>query len=94
VVQEFNITGPNKGQITKGYTVECGIIDMTQLDQREPNTQIRTRKLWMPCGKVSVPTHQTIEQVKEEWKQMVKDGQLSLGESCYLQTLVKYHRGW
>jgi len=65
VVQEFNIPVSNKGQIAKGYTVECGIIDMTQLDQREPNTQIRARKLWMPCGKVSVPTHQTIEQVKE-----------------------------
>ena len=44
-------------------------IPIPQLDQREPNTQIRTRKLWMPGGKVSVPTHQTIEQVKEEWQQ-------------------------
>jgi len=34
----------------------------------------------MPGGEVSVPTHQTIEQVKEEWQQMANDGQLSLGE--------------
>ena len=40
---------------------------------------------------MSVPTHQTIEQVKEEWQQMVNDGQLSLCEPCYPQTLVKYH---
>jgi len=46
----------------------------------------------MPGGEVSVPTHQTIEQVKEEWQQMANDGQLSLGEPSNASQIQ--HTGW
>ena len=44
----------------------------------------------MPDGQVSVPVHRTVEGVKEDWKEMIKLGKLTLGEPCYPQTLCKY----
>ena len=41
-------------------------------------------------GGLSVPTHRTVEGVKEDWKQMITSGELTLGEPCHPQTIAKY----
>jgi len=43
----------------------------------------------MPGGNVSVPTHRTVEEIKEDWDNMVKEGELTLGEPCYPHTLIR-----
>lgn len=84
--REFSIPGKNKG---KEFAVENGI-DVFQLDHRPANTRLRARKLKMPGGGISVPVHRTIQGVKEDWKQMIASGELTLGEPCHPQTITKY----
>lgn len=86
LAREFNIPGRNNGQVV---AVENGI-DVFMLDHRPSNTRLRARKLRMPGGQISVPAHRTVEGVKEDWKRMIKLGELTLGEPCYPQTLCKY----
>ena len=87
--REFNIPGKNKGHVVKEFSKEHGI-DVFQLDNRSPNTRLRARKLWMPGGNVSVPTHRTVEGIKEDWDNTIKEGELTLGEPCYPHTLIRY----
>ncbi len=45
----------------------------------------------MPGKDISVPSHLTPEQIKEEWLQMIQTGELTLGEQCHPCTIQKYH---
>lgn len=56
VAKEHNIPGSNCGQILKEFAAENGI-DIFELDKRQPNTRARAKKLRMPGGEISVPTH-------------------------------------
>ena len=86
--REFNIPNKKKGQIVKEFTKE-NRVDVYQLDYRPANSQLRRRKLRMPGGQVSVPTHRTVEGVKQDWNSLIELGELSLGEPCYTHTLIK-----
>ena len=37
---------------------------------------------------MSVPIHRTVEGVKQDWNNLIELGELSLGEPCYLHTLI------
>ena len=75
--REFNVPAANKGQVVKKYAKACGI-DVLQLDCHPPNSRLRARKLRMQD--VSIPTHRTVEGIKEDWHTMIEKGELSLGE--------------
>ena len=68
---------------------------MFKLDNRPSSTRLRARKLKMPGHQVSVPVHRTVEGVKEDWKEMIDVGELTLGEPCYPHTICKFtiHNG-
>ena len=51
---------------------------------------MRARKLKMPEGEVSVPTHSTVQQIKEDYSEMIANGTLTLGEPCHPNILVRY----
>ena len=72
LANEFNIPGSNRGQTVKEFATENSI-DSNQLDQRPASTQLRARKLRMPGGKVSVPTHQAAEAIKKDWDEMITE---------------------
>lgn len=61
--REFNIPGKNMGQVVKEFATENGL-NVIELGHHPPNTRLRARKLRMPGGSVSVPTHRTVEEVK------------------------------
>ncbi len=63
---------------------------MFKLDQRPSGTKLRARKLRMPGGQVSVPTHRTVVGIKEDWGKMLEAGELTLGQPCFPQQLKKY----
>ena len=86
--REHNIPGRNGGQVAKEYAEENGI-DVFNLDNRREKTRIIARKLKMTGG-VSVPTHSTVTQIKEDFSKMITDGTLTLGEPCHPHTLVRY----
>ena len=44
----------------------------------------------MPGGDISVPTHRTVEGVKEDWGKMIQSGEVTLGEPCYPHTITQY----
>ena len=87
--REHGIPGRNRGQVAKEFAKENGI-DVFELDKRPENTRIRARKLRMPGGDISVPTHSTVEQIKENCSQMIVDGTLTLGEPCHPHLMVRY----
>ena len=86
---EFNIPGSNKGQVAKEFAIHNGL-DVFSLDKRPKSTRIRARKLRMPGGEISVPTHRTVEGIKEDWTKMIQSGELTLGEPCYPHTITRY----
>ena len=94
IAREFNIPGSNGGQIVKEFASENDI-SVLDLDKRPPNTRIRARKLRMPGGEVSVPTHRTEKGVKDDWQKMIESGEFTLGEPCYPHKLIRYtvHNG-
>ena len=87
--REFSIPDKNRGQVVKEFAAENGV-NVFELDRRPANTRLRARKLRMPGGGISVPTHRTAEGVKEDWKQMIASGELTLAEPCHHQTITKY----
>ena len=80
--REHGIPGRNIGQVAKEFAKVNGI-DVFGLDKRPENTRVRAQKLRMPGGDISVPTHSTVEQIKENCSQMMADGTLTLGEPCH-----------
>lgn len=65
-------------------------IDVVQLDHREPNTRMRRRKLRLPGNSISAPVHTTVEGIKDEWSNMIRTGELSVGEECTPHIITKY----
>ena len=88
--REHCIPGKNNGQVVKEFAEQNGI-DTFQMDRRQPGTRMRARKLKMPGKDISVPSHLTPEQIKEDWLQMIQTGELTLGEQCHPCTIQKYH---
>ena len=86
--RKHGTAGKNAGQVAKEFARESGI-DVFSLDNRRENTRVRARKLKMTGG-VSVPTHSTVTQIKEDFSNMIQDGTLTLGEPCHPHTLVRY----
>ena len=86
--KEFHIQGSNKGQIVEEFAIENGI-DVTKLDQRPKKKRARARKLKLPGAGISVPTHPTVKEIKDEWQNMLNDGELTLGEPCHPQTITR-----
>ena len=39
---------------------------------------------------MSVPTHQTVDGIKEDWAALIASGIFTLGEPCHPHTLKKY----
>lgn len=87
--REFNVPGRNKGQVVKEFAMENNI-NVFELDHRPAGVRMRARKLRMQGGEVSVPTHKTVERIKEDWQKMIESGELTLGEPCYPHTIKKY----
>ena len=87
--RHHGIPGKNGGQVAKEFAKENDI-DVSKLDGRATSTRIRARKLRIPGGDVSIPTHSTVEQIKKDWSQMIVDGSLTLGEPCHPHVLVRY----
>ncbi len=85
---EFHIKGSNRGQIVKEFAIENDI-DVTELDKRPMKNRLRARKLKLPGVGISVPTHPTATEIKKEWQNMLRNGQLTLGEPCHPQTITK-----
>ena len=83
------VPGWNKGQVAKEFAIHNGL-DVFSLDKRPKSTRIRARKLRMPGGEISVPTHRTVEGIKEDWTKMIQSGELTLGEPCYPHTITRY----
>ena len=89
IARQYHVPGKNKGQVVKEFAKENGI-EVFKLDNRPCNTRLRARMLRMPSGQISVPVHRTVEGVKNDWKEMIEKGELTLGEPCYPHTLRKY----
>ncbi len=70
----------------KEFTKGIGI-DVTQLDKRPIKIRARARKLRMPGAGISVPTHPTVQGINEEWSNMISQGELTLREPCYPQSI-------
>lgn len=87
--REFGVPGRNKGQVVKEFAMENDV-NVFDLDKRPPNTRVRARKLRMPGGAVSVPTHRSVGGIKEDWAALIASGELTLGEPCHPHTLKKY----
>jgi hypothetical protein len=85
---EHGITGRNRGQIVKEFAMEIGI-DVQKCDKRASNQRVRARKLKLPGAGITVPTHRSVEGIKEDWAKMISEGQLTLGELCAPYTLKK-----
>ena len=81
VPREHGITARNGGQIVKEFAAENGF-DTTKLDRRTEKRRMRARKLKMPGGEISVPCHKTIEMIKFDTEDMLRSGELTLGEPC------------
>lgn len=86
VAKEHNIPGSNCGQILKEFAAENGI----DVFKRQPNTRARAKKLRMPGGEISVPTHRTEKGIKTDIENMINSGELCIGESCVPYSITKY----
>ena len=75
--------------MAKEFAKENGI-DVFSIDNRAASIRMRACKLKMPGGEVSVPTHSTVQQIKENYSEMIANGTLTLGEPCHPHVLVRY----
>ena len=89
VAREHGITARNGGQIVKEFVTEIGF-DTTILERKTEGKRMRAKKLKMLGGEISVPCHKTASMIKSEWTDMIRSGQLTLGEPCAPYTLTKY----
>ena len=44
----------------------------------------------MPGGEISVPCHKTVDTIKSDWVDMIRSGELTLGEPCAPYTLTNF----
>ena len=81
VAREHGITARNGGQIVKEFAAENGF-DTAHFDGRRGGRRMRAKKLKMPGGEISVPCHKTVSMIKLDWEDMIRSGELTLGEPC------------
>lgn len=89
VAREHGITARNGGQIVKEFATEMGF-DTNSFDIKNGRTRMRAKKLKMPGGEISVPCHKTASMIKSDWADMIRSGELTLGEPCAPYTLTRY----
>ena len=41
-------------------------------------------------GEISIPYHKTVDTIKSDWADMIRSGELTLGEPCAPYTLTNY----
>ena len=87
--RDHNIPGSNGGQVVKEFARESNI-DTIRLDGRQPNVRQRMRKRRLHGGEISAPAYPTVATVKDSWKRMFENGELSLGVPCAPFTLTQY----
>ena len=81
MARKHNIPGKNAGQVLKETAKKYGI-NTAALDQRDDTPRVRRRKCRLPGGEICMPCLPTVQVVKEEQKQLILSGQLSVGEPC------------
>ena len=87
--REHGITGGNAGQIAKEFAKESGV-DTERLDGRSETHRLRVKRRRLLGGEISVPSTLTPEAVRNEWKKLIDNGELSLGRPCVPYNMVKY----
>lgn len=88
MARQYNIPSKNAGQVLKETANKHGI-NTTILDQRSNTPRIRRHKCRLPGGEISIPCLPTVDSVKEEQRQLVLSGELSIGEPCAPFSLTK-----
>lgn len=88
--KEHNIPSSNCGEVLKEFARESNI-DTTLLDGRTPSTRERMRKRRLHGGEISSPAYPTVGAIKDSWRKMVENGNLSLGVPCAPLTLIQYN---
>jgi len=87
--REHNIPGGNGGQVAMEFAKENGS-DVEVLGKSNSRQRNRSCKLKLPGANISVPTHRTVAQIKEDWQAVLEKGELTLGEQCHACTLYTY----
>ena len=87
--REHNIPGSNCGQVVKQFARESNI-NTIRLDGQAPSTRQRMRKRKLHGGEISAPAFPTAGAIKDSWRKMVENEELSLGVPCAPFTLTQY----
>ena len=87
--RDHGIPGSNCGQVLKEFAQKSNI-DTARLDGWTSHTRFRMRKRRLHGGEISAPTTPTVSAVKDNWQEMVRNGELSLGVPCAPFSLTHY----
>ena len=88
--RDHNITGRNAGQVVKEFAKHSEI-DTAKLDGKTTDTpRSRSHKRKLMGKEISVPSTPTPETIRNEWKQMIQSGEISIGVSCVPYQMDKY----
>ena len=87
--REHGITGVNADQIVKEFAKESRV-NTERLDGRSETQRPRVRRRRLLGGEISVPSTPTPEVVKNEWKKLIDNGEISLGRPCTPYNMVRY----
>lgn len=79
--RDHNIQGRNVGQVVKELAKHSGI-DTAKLEKTTDTPRSRFYKRKLIGKKISVPSTSTPETIRNEWKQMIQSGEISIGISC------------
>ena len=55
-----------------------------------PSSMTAMKESPQPGNSISAPVHTTVEGIKDEWSNMIRTGELSVGEECTPHTITKY----
>lgn len=87
--RDHGIPGSNCGQVLKEFAQKSNI-DTARLDGRTAHTRSRMRKRRLHGVEISAPTTPTVSAVKDNWQEMARNGELSLGVPCAPFSLTHY----
>ena len=71
----------NRGQIVKAIAEESGI-DLTKYEKATQSCNLRSSKAKLPGNEISVPSMPTLTLLKDDIKELLDSGKLTLGEPC------------
>ena len=55
-----------------------------------PSSMTTMKESPQPGNSISAPVHTTVEGIKDEWSNMIRTGELSVGEECTPHIITKY----